>query len=326
VNGDVSIPASFIAGMLSFLSPCVLPVVSSWLVMLGGERTDTAEGQRVKDSARESGAEKRRFFSACQKRMVVSTLFFILGFSLVFVVLSIVFSGFMLFLGNLNTIINYIAGGIVVILGLNILFNFIPFLNYEKRFHTGKNLRGWSGHLLAGIGFGAGWTPCIGPVLGGILLMASSGTLLQAVFCLAAYSAGLGLPFLAASVFWGAFINNLAKLKKILPFIPKVSGVFVIAMGVFIMTGRFSAMSGFFLKNGYALGRWAESGDPAVRFLPAAVFLLAGILPPLISGIKKHSIKSSVIVCSAVFAVLAIGQAAGLLNCIGLISRWLVFN
>jgi cytochrome c-type biogenesis protein len=151
---DPSVPAAFVAGLLSFLSPCVLPLVSSWLIYLSG-----AEGEN-------GGSGLPR------SRLVLATLCFILGFSTVFIVLSLLFSSFFMFLGNLNSLINIIAGGVIVIFGLNILFNFIPFLNYEKRFHFARGPRNFLGAFTVGLAFGAGWTPCIGPILGSILLMA----------------------------------------------------------------------------------------------------------------------------------------------------------
>ncbi|MDR2095669.1 MAG: cytochrome c biogenesis protein CcdA [Treponema sp.] len=258
--------------------------------------------------------------------MLVSTLFFIVGFSIVFIVLSIVLSGFMFFLSGINTIINYAAGIIVIILGLNIMFNFIPFLNYEKRLHP-ERPHSLTGALLAGIAFGAGWTPCIGPILGSILLMASQdGALLPAIICLIVYSAGLGLPFLAAAFFWGAFIRHLAKLKSILPLISRISGVFIIGIGIFIFTGRFSALNSFFLKSGYALASWSKSGGPHVRFLPALVFLIIALFPPVLRIIKKRPVFSyGIIVFSGLFLILAIAQAANILNCMDLLAGWFMF-
>ncbi|MDR1903799.1 MAG: cytochrome c biogenesis protein CcdA [Treponema sp.] len=258
--------------------------------------------------------------------MVISTLFFILGFSIVFIVLSIILSTFMFFLSGINTIINYTAGIIVIILGLNIIFNFIPFLNYEKRLHPDRP-RGLAGALFTGIAFGAGWTPCIGPILGSILLMAGQdGRLLPAVICLIVYSAGLGLPFLAAAFFWGAFIRRLARLKSIVPLISRISGVFIIGVGIFIFTGRFSALSSFFLRNGYAIASWSKSGGPQARFLPALIFLIIALLPPVLRAIKKRPVFSrGIIVASGIFLALAITQAAGILNCMELLARWFMF-
>jgi cytochrome c-type biogenesis protein len=258
--------------------------------------------------------------------MVFATLFFILGFSAVFIVLSIILSGFMFFFGGINTIINYAAGIIVIILGFNIIFNFIPFLNYEKRIHP-ERPHSNAGALLTGFAFGAGWTPCIGPILGSILLMASQdGRLLPAVICLSAYSSGLGLPFLAAAFFWGAFMRRLAKLKSIMPLVSRISGVFIIGIGIFIFTGRFSTLNSFFLKSGYALASWSESGGPQVRFLPALAFLIIALFPPALRLIKKkHIFSRGIIVFSGIFLILALVQAAGILNCMDLLAGWFMF-
>jgi cytochrome c-type biogenesis protein len=306
---DPSLSAAFIAGILSFLSPCVLPLVSSWLVYLSG-----AEG-------RDGASEPRR------SRLILSTLCFILGFSAVFVVLSLLFSGFFMLLGNATSFINIIAGGLIVLLGLNILFNFIPFLNYEKRFHLAQGPRNFWGSFIVGLAFGAGWTPCIGPILGSILLMAGqSGELLFSAACLAAYSAGLGLPFLAAAFFWGFLLKRLSRLRALTPVIQKISGLFLIAIGVFMMLGRFKTLNSLLLKTGSSLAWLAREGLWTARLIPAAVFFAAALLPPLIRLAQKRRVFSpGLCVFSGLLLILALLQGAGLINCLDLLSRWFMY-
>jgi cytochrome c-type biogenesis protein len=306
MTADPSIPAAFIAGLLSFLSPCVLPLVSSWLFYLSGAETgDSASGPR-------------------RLRLVLSTLFFILGFSVVFIVLSLLFSGLFLLLGRLNSLINIIAGVIIILFGLNILFDFIPFLNYEKRLHPGGKPRNFLGAFTVGLAFGAGWTPCIGPILGSILLMAGqSGELLFSAVCLAAYSAGLGLPFLAAAFFWGLLLKSLARLRTLMPAIRKVSGLFLIAIGVFMMLGRFKTLNAFLAKTGYSLENLSQNGGWPVRLIPALVFLLAALIPPLSRRLKKKPLLSwGTVIFSGLLLVLALLQGTGLIDSLGLLSRW----
>jgi cytochrome c-type biogenesis protein len=309
--------------------------VSSWLVFLSGIQTGGSRGESRQSNEGEGSGDTGQITSifheknpnaAYQKSMVFSTLFFILGFSVVFIALSIILSGFMFFLSGINTIINYAAGIIVIILGFNIIFNFIPFLNYEKRLHP-ERPHSNAGALLTGIAFGAGWTPCIGPILGSILLMArQDGKLLPAIICLIGYSAGLGLPFLAAAFFWGAFIRHLAKLKSIMPLISRISGVFIIGIGIFIFTGRFSTLNSFFLKSGYAIASWSKSGAPQVQFLPALAFLIIALFPLILHLIKGKQIFSrGIIVFSGIFLALAFAQASGILNCMNLLTGWLTF-
>ncbi|MDR1238760.1 MAG: cytochrome c biogenesis protein CcdA [Treponema sp.] len=305
---DPSIPAAFAAGILSFLSPCVLPLVSSWLFYLGG-----AEGG--------GRSELRR------SRLILSTLCFILGFSAVFIVLSLLFSGFFMLLGKLNFVINLIAGGLIVLLGLNILFNFIPFLNYEKRLHLAQGPRNFWGSFTVGLAFGAGWTPCIGPILGSILLMAGqSGELLFSAACLTAYSAGLGLPFLAAAFFWGFLFKRLSRLRALAPVIQKTSGLFLIAIGVFMMLGRFKTLNGLLIRAGYSLEALSQNGGWPARIVPALIFFLIALIPALYRLIRKRPLRGAgLLVFSGLFLALALLQAAGFFNSLAVLSRWLLY-
>jgi cytochrome c-type biogenesis protein len=227
----VSVLLAFGAGLLSFFSPCVLPLLPSYLAFLGGiglDRTTTPAG----DAGSVPGPVNRPHLAA-------ATLSFVLGFSAVFIVLSLLFSGTFLLLGGAIRYINLAAGIIVIILGLNVIFDFLKFLNYEKRARLSSRPRGLPQAFLAGIAFGAGWSPCVGPFLGSILLMAGqTGKTAQAALCLSAYTAGLGLPFLAAGIFFDRFIQGAVKLRSRLPLIKRIGGIFLVGMGVFILLGR----------------------------------------------------------------------------------------
>jgi cytochrome c-type biogenesis protein len=332
--GEVlSLPAAFTAGILSFLSPCVLPLVSSYLVFLSGNRAGETPG-----------SQNRGY-------LVASTLSFILGFSAVFIVLSILFSLFMFILGGLGGVINIVSGGIIITLGLNMIFNFIPFLNYEKRRHPLRRPQTLLGSFAVGLAFGAGWTPCIGPVLGSILLLAGqSGRLVLSVLYLAAYSLGLALPFMLAALFWESLLKHLAALRSRVSLIQRISGVFLIGIGLFMMLGRFKTLNGFFLKNGQRLAALAERGGALPRFLPALVFFLAALVPFLAAAaggkrketpsggaspgvpeqgrgnVSRRLPRPGQIVFSAVFLVLAILQAAGLIQILTLAARWFAFT
>ena len=203
MTGDISMLLAFTAGLLSFLSPCVLPLIPSYLGILGGL------GGRSLDHSR-SG-------------LAWVAAGFILGFSVVFISLGILISTTFFFMGGALIYINWIAGIVVIVLGLNIIFDFLSFLNYEKRPFLKKlpcaekreQAAFWSilGAIpfafIAGAAFGVGWTPCIGPVLTSILLMAGqSGKIGSAVCYLALYSAGLGIPFLLAALFFDSFMKH----------------------------------------------------------------------------------------------------------------------
>jgi cytochrome c-type biogenesis protein len=209
------------------------------------------------------------------------TAFFVLGFSTVFVITSIVLAGLIIASGA--KFIDIAAGIVVIILGINVLFDFLKFLNYEKRLHIhrkpGPGLAGgFIGAFLVGAAFGAGWTPCVGPILGSILLLAGqSGRPGLAAFYLALYSAGLGLPFLAAALFFDRFLAGAQKIKKHLPLIQKVSGILLICTGLLILSGRFQAINMLIQKWQYSFIVWAENRGPVARLIASWLSFLQGI-------------------------------------------------
>jgi cytochrome c-type biogenesis protein len=245
VNDKLSILLAFTAGLLSFFSPCVLPLIPSWLCFLGGTGLEAAEKPKTgTETAVSTGNEAGR------TRLLGATAGFVLGFSVVFVVLSVLFSTTALFLGGISGIINTAAGIIIIILGLNVIFDFIRFLNYEKRLlpiqrQGVPHKRGLPGAFLAGTAFGAGWTPCVGPILGSILLLAGQrGRIGPAALYLGAYSLGLGLPSLIAALCFDRFVGRfLLKIRPRLPLIRRISGLFLIMIGLLILLGRFQALN-----------------------------------------------------------------------------------
>ncbi len=311
MGSELSILLAFGAGLLSFLSPCVVPLIPSYLTFIGGVSLEDIKDEKIS-----------------RRPLILRTVFFILGFGSVFVALGIVFSGSVVLLGGTTGIINLAAGAVVVFLGLNIIFDFLAVLNYEKRFHPSARPRGLAGSFLVGTAFGAGWSPCVGPILGGILFLAGqSGELGRAVLYLAAYSLGLGLPFLGASLFFTAFLKSLGRIKKHLPAIKKASGILLVFIGLLIMFGKFAEINRFFLKTGSLLADWAEGGSPAVRYLPAAVLAFIAALPPLLRRLAgKPPFSRPAAVFSAAAAILAAAQAAGLVSIVSLVSRWFLYQ
>jgi len=253
----------FTAGLLSFLSPCVLPLIPSYLSILGGLGID----KETKENAR-----FRLFFSATG---------FVLGFSVVFVIFGILVSRTFFLMGGISRYINWAAGIIVIVLGLNVIFDFIKFVNYEKRPFLQKWMKpGMRGSLtfaplaafIAGAAFGTGWTPCIGPILTGVLLMAAqSGRTGVAAFYLAVYSAGLAVPFLLAALFLDFFIERGSALRKHLPLIRRVSGILLIVIGLMILAGRFSALNILIQKATLSYIYWAEDKVLPFRLLANAL-------------------------------------------------------
>jgi len=190
--------------------------------------------------------EAKEIDEAGKKRftLFITSLCFVLGFTAVFIILSIIISSTFLLMGGVSKYIRIAAGLIVIILGVNMLFDFLKFLNYEKRFNIKSKPRGFAGAFLAGTAFGAGWTPCIGPILTGVLFLAGeSGKAGVAALYLALYSFGLGLPFLLAAVFFDRYLVPAKWFRNKLPLIKKISAIVLIIIGILILTGQFSALN-----------------------------------------------------------------------------------
>jgi len=260
-----SLLLTFTAGFLSFFSPCVLPLIPSYLSILGG-----ASGIAVSSTDNEPAAG-RRF------TLLITTLCFILGFTAVFIILSIIISATFLLMGGIAKYIRIAAGVIVIVLGLNIIFDFLSFLNYEKRPQINKP-RGLVGAFLAGAAFGTGWTPCIGPILTGVLFLAGqSGKAGIAALYLALYSLGLGFPFILAAVFLDRYLVTAKWFRARLPLIKKISGALLIIMGVLILTGRFSALNIILQKWQYQYIFWAQEKALPFRIIADWLNLLQGL-------------------------------------------------
>jgi cytochrome c-type biogenesis protein len=232
----------------------VLPVIPSYLCIIGG----VSLGQTKQTDPSGNGSF----------HLIAGTISFILGFSAVFVVLSILLTGTLFLLSGISRYIDIAAGIVVIILGLNVIFDFLSFLNYEKRFHLKKRPPGIAGTFLAGAAFGAGWTPCVGPILGSILLLAGqSGKTAAAALYLAVYSAGLGLPFLLAAIFFNRFLKYAEKLRPLLLKIQRVCGILLISIGLLILTGRFQILNILIMKWQYRFIDWALPGRGPFHFL-----------------------------------------------------------
>ena len=251
MTGDLSLFLVFTAGLLSFVSPCVLPLIPSYLSILGGVGIST------------------------RPRLLLTSAGFILGFSAVFIAMGIVVSTTFLLMGGVSRYINIAAGIIVIVLGLNIIFDFLSFLNYEKRPFFQKQMssvRGIASAFIAGVAFGAGWTPCIGPVLTGVLLLAGQGGQTgRAAFFLAAYSAGLALPFLFAALFFGSFLKHGSRLRSHILFIRRLSGAVLIIIGIMILTGSYSALNIAIQKQVFGFIDWAQTKALPFRLLARAL-------------------------------------------------------
>jgi cytochrome c-type biogenesis protein len=216
---DVSYAAAFGAGALSFLSPCVLPLIPAYLCFLGGVGLDQLDG--AKRSVR------------------LSAVSFVLGFSAVFIAMGAGASALnRVILDNLEAL-SVVAGAVIIIFGLHYMGVLrIAFLNFEKRVHVQSRPAGLIGAFVLGLAFAFGWTPCVGPILATILMVAASGsTVGYGVSLLAAYAAGLGIPFLLAALAARPFLAFLARFRRHMRMVELAIGGLLIATGLLILTG-----------------------------------------------------------------------------------------
>ena len=218
---------AFAAGLLSFLSPCVLPLVPSYIGFLTGMSLPEMSGRR--------------------RVAVAHALLFVLGFSLVFVLLGASATALGRALNYYQVWLQRVGGVLIIGFGL-VCLGVIKagFLSQERRVQVEQKPVGYLGSALVGMAFGAGWTPCIGPVLGAILgLAATSQDLARGVLLLAVYSAGLAVPFLVAAVALDSFLGWFQRFRRYLPWVMRVTGVLLIFVGGLMVTGEFTRLAGW---------------------------------------------------------------------------------
>jgi cytochrome c-type biogenesis protein len=232
----LGLAVAFMAGVFSFLSPCVLPLIPSYATFITGMSLDElTAGERTR----------------ARRAVLVHGLLFVGGFTLVFLALGASAT----FLGSLLRVysewVGRVGGVVLLAFGLYLLGLLrLPGAGREWRVHLSDKPVGYMGTLLVGIAFGAGWTPCIGPVLGGILtLAATSGSVGEGMGLLAVYSAGLAIPFLVATLLLERFLGFFRRYRGLLPWVSRASGVLLLAVGLLLVTGSFTTLSSL-------LARW----------------------------------------------------------------------
>lgn len=236
----ISWTLAFLAGLVSFVSPCVLPIVPSYVSYITGLSFEELTG-RSQSLSRQ----------VILRESLVHAIVFSLGFSTLF----IGFGASASFLGELlltyQDIIRRLGAILIILFGLFIAgWLRIPFLDRELHLSFRGKKATLSGSFLVGIGFAAGWTPCVGPILGAILFYAGTqGTVMKGVFLLSFYSLGLAIPFILASVLFNLFLGSMRSLRQWMPWITRVSGSFLVVMGVLIFTNAFSIISAFLTQH-----------------------------------------------------------------------------
>jgi cytochrome c-type biogenesis protein len=232
---------ALVAGLLSFLSPCVLPIVPPYLAYMSG-----VSMSELSDAA---GRKARR-------RALLTALFFVLGLSTVFLFLGFTASAFGAFFLKNQTYFNIVAGLVVMVFGAHFVGAIrIPFLLREARIDAGDRGGSAFGAYLLGLAFAFGWTPCIGPQLGAILSMAASeGSVARGTVLLAVYAAGLGLPFLLVAAFFPSLTGVMGWMKRHMEQIERIMGLLLWTIGLLMLTGGFSSFSYWLLEMFPALG------------------------------------------------------------------------
>ena len=240
---DVTLPAALLAGLISFLSPCVLPLVPPYLIYLTGATIEQVAN--TGDVARS------------RRAVLLSALLFVLGFSTVFVALGASASLIGGVIRAWSAQLSILAGIVIIVMGLHFLgLTRIGFLMREGRLSMPKPVGLWGAYLM-GLAFAFGWTPCIGPILAAILSVAAAeATVAKGAGLLAVYSAGLGIPFLLAAVMIEQFSSLFARMKRHLATVEKVMGVLMVFTGSGFLTGSVTAVSIWLLETFPALANF----------------------------------------------------------------------
>ncbi|MEK7819323.1 MAG: cytochrome c biogenesis protein CcdA [Bacteroidota bacterium] len=228
---QINLFTAFIFGLLSFISPCVLPIVPGYISFISGST--------LEDLKDENGNSK------INKKVIFNALAFIFGFSLIFILLGAAATKIGIAFNDNLPILSKFAGVLIVIFGLHMIGLFkISFLNYEKRFQLQEKKFGVAGSFLIGMAFAFGWTPCIGPVLGAILsIAAQQETISEGILLLTSYSLGLGIPFLITAISINLFFSFFNKIKKYFHTIEVVGGILLVIVGVLVFTNYLSILA-----------------------------------------------------------------------------------
>ncbi len=235
---EVTYIGALIAGVLSFLSPCVLPLVPPYLAFIGGTTFDQLTGEE----------ETPRHV---HRTVVLSSVAFVLGFTTVFVMLGATATAAGQLLAANLPLLSKIAGVIIILAGLHFLgVIHLPILHREARYHADARPAGLLGAYVIGLAFAFGWTPCIGPVLAAILAVAAGqGSVSQGVSLLFVYSLGLGIPFIAAAFALKPFMRSMARHRNKLAIVEKLLGAFLVLTGVLFLTNSMTLIAAWILET-----------------------------------------------------------------------------
>ncbi len=234
MTSNVNILTAFLAGIVSFVSPCVLPLIPAYLSFLTGSSLEELKAQSD---------------AASRARVMMHALAFVGGFTLVFMAIGLSASALGSVFVSYKEWIARIGGVVVIVLGLNMIGLFkIPMLMMDKRLQVPSANRSVFASFLVGIGFAAGWSPCVGPILSAIILLAAGEKYGTATFLLFVYSMGLAIPFLLTAAAITQALGALNRVKRYLGAIEIGAGAFLVATGIVLITGSFGRVAGFFYQ------------------------------------------------------------------------------
>lgn len=229
---DVSFSAALLAGLLSFFSPCVLPLVPSYFVFITGSSLDQLTTTPT---------------LAVRMKIVMATIAFVLGFSTVFIIMGASASYISALLFQIKPYLRIVGGALIIVLGLHLVGVLrIRALYLEKRLHLKDKPLHFLGAFVVGMAFGAGWSPCIGPLLGSILILASSQeTVTQGIWLLSIYSAGMALPFILLSISIGFAVRFIRRTTKFMGYVNTAAGILLIITGALLITDKLSLLASY---------------------------------------------------------------------------------
>jgi cytochrome c-type biogenesis protein len=268
---NITLGLAFLAGLASFLSPCVFALVPAYIGYLGGRSAATAR-------------------TSTEARWITFShgVAFVLGFSVVFILLGIATSALGGFLYNIRDILTKIGGIVVIIFGIHMIGIIrIPFLEYDLRAQSMPDRqRGYLASFLMGIFFSAGWSPCVGPILGAILTIAlNGGSISQGAILLVAYSAGLAIPFLIASIYIGMVTTILQRYGRIMRIVEIVMGFVLIGVGILLFSGRFQQLASL----GSFFGIIDERAVGQGILIGLLILIVLGLIPAIIAARKGRN-------------------------------------
>ncbi len=241
---EITFVSAMAAGALSFLSPCVLPLVPPYLCYMAGISIDDYHQPNIQVA----GVVEQK---SARRSVMLASFFFTLGFSTVFIALGIGASTIGMILRQNLDLLSMLGGGIIIVMGLNFLgLVRLPWLSRDLRFQSGGKPATLSGAYVMGLAFAFGWTPCIGPILGAILGIAASGdTVGEGAWLLAIYSMGLAVPFWFAAAFSNVFMRFVSRFRRHLGLVEKAMGAFLVLTGLAFIFGYITEASIWFQQS-----------------------------------------------------------------------------